>query len=125
MNGEAKFTVGALAAESAGELSLLPGAGGEGEGTERLSGVEVGRKAKLLSSIAKKAALQCGLEGGQGGDVEGDAVGCGAASTADGATGEDGGCGCFLDFGGPPCFFVAGQLGHLRQMLAEAGVPDL
>ncbi len=101
----------------------MAGASGDGEGAKGFGGAEVGSKAKLFSGIAQDAALQGGLEGGEGGEVEGDAFRGGTASAADGAAGEDDVGGDARDLVGPEDFFVVGEFSHLGEVLAEAGVP--
>jgi hypothetical protein len=73
--------------------------------------------------MAQKTPLQCGGERGKTRDIQSQAMGCGAATSADGSAGQDqlryqAGQ---LDL--PPSFFVARQVGHLGKVLPQAGIP--
>ena len=124
---EAEFARAALGAEAVSQLQALAGAAGEGQGAQSLGGGEIGCGAELLGGTAQQAALQGDRQSGQAGDVDGqrrrERV-CPAASAHWAATQQQLGRNAG-QFGLPPGFLVAGQICHLRQVLAQAWVPFL
>jgi hypothetical protein len=122
---KAKFAVGSVDAEALPKLELLASLASLRQGADRLSGSEVGGGFKLASCIAQQAALQCDGLSSKAGEVESNAFGRGGSATtaADWPATEDHMRCRARNFGLPPGFFVAGELSHLREMVAELGVP--
>ncbi len=122
-DGQAQFAMGTLAAKALGQFAFLAGASGERQGTQGLGGGKIERGAELGCGMAQKAALQSGCERDKPCDINCEAIGGGAASSADGTAGQDQLRPHAGQLGLPPGFFVARQIGHLRQVLPQPRVP--
>ena len=121
--GEAEFAVGELGAEALGQFAFLTGPAAEGQEAQRLRCGEIRGSAQLLRGVAEEPSLQCNGNFGQTGDFEGQPVAGCAPAAADRAAGQDHFWCRAQQFGLPPGFLVAGQVGHLGQVLAKTGVP--
>ena len=123
--GQAHFAVGAVGAQAASELKLLASLSGQRQAAERFGCREVKRRFQLLRSKPQKPALQSDRLFAKTGDVDCDPVGRGggapSAANRPSAKNDLGSDPCDLRL--TPCLFVAGKLGHLRQMIAELRVP--
>ena len=92
---------------------------------QRLRGHKIERRVQLLRRMTQQPALHAGRFFAQSADFDGYAFGRGAAAAAHRTAvkenrGRDAG---YLAF--PPRLFVAGKLGDMRKMLAQARIPGL
>lgn len=125
---EAEFARGAFGGDGSGEGQLLAGAAVGGELVEGVSGFKAERGPEEVGGVTQEAALKGGWLSGEARDVDGDGGvrrigGAGATSTANGAAGKEELGREAIDFRLPVVFFVAGNLGHVGEMLADFGVP--
>src|ERR1035441_3490260 len=88
-DGEAQFAVSALGAKALGQLGFLAGTPGKGQGAKGFGSGKIRRGAELGGRMAQKTPLQCGGERGKTRDIQSQAIGCGAATSADGSAGQE------------------------------------
>jgi hypothetical protein len=106
---------------------LLPAAATDAYLAEGFRGFKTERSAKLGGGVAQQAALHCRRLSGQPDCVDGDGAvrRAGAATSADWTASQEQLLGEAGDFGIPKGLFVAGQFGHVGEMLADTGIPLL
>ena len=117
--------MGALGAKALSQFEFLPGAPLECEGSQGFGGGEIERGAKRRGGMAKQPALESRRQFCEAHDVESQAIGCGPSAAAHGTAGQNELRRERVDLGLPPGFFVARQLGHVCEVLAQARVPGL
>ena len=115
----------AFGAKAGGELAFLPGTAGEGELAKAFGGGKIEGGAEPAGGVTKEPALDGWHETGEAVQIERYAFGGSAAASANRPAGEEDFGSETGDFGGPPGFFVAGELSHLRQMVTEPRVPGV
>ena len=122
-SGEPQFTVGSLGAKALGKFELLTGTPGECKGPHCLGFSEIRGGIELGCCEAEKPALEGDWLGGQFGPIDRWTFArCTAASTH-GASVEDDLRSYAGDLGLPDRILLAGEVGHLREMVAEFRVP--
>ena len=125
LGGEAQLAMGAFGAKTLSQLEFLTGASVDGKSSQGCGGGEIERGAKGRGGMAKQPALESRRQFCEAHDVESEAIGCGASAAAHGTTAQDDLRGEPFDLGLPRGFFIARELGHLCEMLAEPRIPGL
>ena len=124
-----QFAVRAFGAQAMGQFEFLAGSAGERHRAQRLGCGKIGRGAQLRRGVAKQPALQGRRKRGQPRDINARASRAASpAARPPPRTGRPGRriCGASrAELRLPPGLFIARQLGHLRQMLAQTRVPAL
>jgi len=116
--------VSAFGAETLSEFEFLAGLSSERKFAKGFGGGEVRCGIELRSGEAEDSALESDGFGEQTGDVEGDSVGSGGSTAAspNRPSSEDDRRRKVGNLGLPPCFFVASELSHLGEVIAELWV---